>query len=77
MLKIFRAKIVLDYHRTEEENFGLIHEYSPTFNRKNEASASVDEVDCGPNDNFVVNDHMDLGEEFYSVTMGVVTYIGP
>ena len=32
---------------------------------KNEAMAGVDEIDCEPNDNLVVNDHMDLGEEYF------------
>ena len=36
MMKILRAKIALDFYRTEETNFGLGNEYSPTFNRKNE-----------------------------------------
>ena len=36
MMHILRAKIALDFHHTEERNFGLEHECSPTINRKNE-----------------------------------------
>ena len=34
MMHILRAKIVLDFHHTEERNFGLEHEHSPTIIRK-------------------------------------------
>ena len=63
MMHILRAKIALDFHQTEERNFGLEHEYSPTLNRTNEAMAGVDEIDCEPTDNLAENDHMDLGED--------------
>ena len=51
MMHILRAKIALDLHQTQERNFELEHEYSPTLNRKNEAMAGVDEIDCKPTDN--------------------------
>ena len=38
MMNILRAKIALDFHHTEERNFGLEHEHSPTINRKNKIS---------------------------------------
>ena len=65
MMHILRAKIELEFHQTEESNFGLKHAYSPTLNRKNEAMAGVDKIDCEPTDNLAVNDHMDLGEEYF------------
>ena len=65
MIKILRAKITLDFHRTEETNFGLDNEYSPTLNRKNEDMAGVEEMYCEPAGILVVNDHMDLGEEHF------------
>ena len=49
MMKIHRAKIALCFYHTVETNIGIIHEYSPTLNRKNEAMAGVDEMDCEPN----------------------------
>ena len=64
MMKIIRAKIALNFHSIEETNFGLDNEYSPTFNRKNEAMAGVEEIYCEPPDNLHVNDHIDLGEEY-------------
>ena len=71
MMHILRAKIALDFHQTEERNFGLEHEYSPTLNRKNEAMAGVDEIDCEPTDNLAVNDHMYLGEtRFFKLSNG-------
>ena len=65
MMHILRSKIALDFHHTEERNFGLEHEHSPTINRKNEIMAGVDEIDCEPINNLVQNDHMDLGEEHF------------
>ena len=35
MIHILCSKIVLDFQQTEERNFWLEHEYSPTLNRKN------------------------------------------
>ena len=64
MMHILRAKIALDFHQTEERNFGLEHEYSPTLNCTNSAMAGVNEIDCDPTDNLAVNDHMDLGEDY-------------
>ena len=58
MMQIFRAKIALDSHRTEETIFGLEHGYSLTLNRKNKAMVSVDKIYCELTDNLVVNDHM-------------------
>ena len=63
MMTIIRAKIDLKFHSTEESNFGLDNEYSPTLNRKNEAMARVEEIFWEPIENLFVNDHMDLGEE--------------
>ena len=62
MMKIIRTKIALNFHSTEETNFGLDNGYSPTFNRN---VAGVEEIYCEPPDNLVVNDHMDLGEEHF------------
>ena len=66
MMHILRSKIALDLHHTEERNFGLEHEYSPTINHKNETMTGVDGIDCEPTDNLAQNDHMDLGEEYFS-----------
>ena len=33
MMKILRTKIALKFHSTDESNFGLDNEYSPTLNR--------------------------------------------
>ena len=60
MMKIIRAKITLNFYSTEETNFGLDNAYYPTFNRKNEAMAGVEEIYCEPPDNLVVNDRTDL-----------------
>ena len=65
MMHMLRTKIALNFHQTEERNFELEHEYSSTLNRKNEAMAGVDEIDCEPTDNLAENDHMDLGEEHF------------
>ena len=65
MMKILRAKIALNFHRTKETNFGLDNEYSQTLNRKNEAMTGIEEIYCEPVENLVVNDHMDLGEEYF------------
>ena len=65
MMKILRTKITLKFHCTEESNFGLDNEYSPTLNRKNEAMTGVEEMFCEPIENLIVNDHMDLGEEYF------------
>ena len=54
IIQILRTKIALNSHRTEETNFGLVYEYSPTLNRKNDAMASVDEIDCEHNNNLFV-----------------------
>ena len=51
MMEILRAKIALDFHRTEGTNVGLDNEYSPTLNRKNEAMARVEEIYCEPVEN--------------------------
>ena len=64
-MQIFRVKIVLDFHRTEETTFGLGNEYSHTLNRKNEAMARVEDIYCEPVENLNVNDHIDLGEEHF------------
>ena len=61
MMKILRAKIALDFYRTEETNFCLDNEYSPTLNRKNKAMVGVEKIHCESVENLVVNDHMDLG----------------
>ena len=61
MMKILRAKIDLDFHRTEETNFCLDNEQSPTLNRKNKAMVGVEKIHCESVENLVVNDHMDLG----------------
>ena len=63
MMHVLRAKIALNFHRTEETNFGLDSEYSPTLNRKNKAMAGMEETYCEHTTNLVVNDHIDLGEE--------------
>ena len=63
MMQILRTKIDLHFHRTEETDFCLVHEYLSTLNRKNEAMGGTDKIDCEPTDNVVVNDHMRLGEE--------------
>ena len=65
--KILRAKIALEFHRTEERNIGLDNEYYPTLNRKNEATPGVEKICCEPSDNLVVNDRVDLGEDFFKV----------
>ena len=54
IIQILRTKITLNSHRTEETNFELVYEYSPTFNRKNDAMASVDEIDCEHTNNLLV-----------------------
>ena len=63
MIRILRAKIALKFHSTEESNFGIDNEYSPTLNRNNEAMTGFEEIFCEPFENLIVNDHMDLGEE--------------
>ena len=65
MMKIFRAKIALDFHCTEETNFGLDNEYSPPLNCKNGFMANVEEIYCEPAEHLVVNDHMDLDKEHF------------
>ena len=65
MMQILRAKIALKFYSTEESNFGLINEYSPTLNRKNEAMVGVEEIFCEHIENLIVNDHIDLGEEYF------------
>ena len=65
MMHILRVKISLDFQLTEERNFGIEYEDCPTLNRKNEAIAGVDEIDCEPTDNLAVNNYMDLGEEYF------------
>ena len=65
MMQILRAKIALKFHNTEESNFGLEDEYSPTLNRKNKAMTEVEEIYCEPIENLIVNDHIDLGEEIF------------
>ena len=63
IMHILRANIALDFQQTEERNFGLEHDYSPTINRKNETMTGIDEKDCEPTDNLAQKDHIDLGEE--------------
>ena len=53
-MQIFRVKIALDFHRTEETNFGLIHKYTPTLNRKNEGITGIEKIDCEPTGDLVV-----------------------
>ena len=65
MMHILRSKIALDFHQTEERNFGLEHEYCPTINRIDETMTGVDEIDCERTDNLAQNDYMDLGEEHF------------
>ena len=67
MMHILRAKIALDFHCTEEKIFGLDNEYFPTLNRKNEAMAGVEEIDCEPTNSLVLYDHMDLVETHFKV----------
>ena len=56
MMKILRAKIALNFHRTEKTNFCLDNEYSPTLNRKNKAMVGVEEIYREPVENLNVND---------------------
>ena len=65
MMKVLRAKIALDFHRTKKTNIGLDNGYSPTLNRKHEVMTGVEKIYCEPTNIFVVNDHMDLGEEYF------------
>ena len=65
MMHNLRAKIVLNFHRTEEINVGLEQKCSLTLNRKNEATVDVEELYYEPSNNLVVNDHMNLGEDCF------------
>ena len=65
MMKILHAMIALDFHRTEEKKIGLDHEYYPTFNCKNKATAGVEEIYYESFEILIVNDHMGLGEEHF------------
>ena len=60
MKPILRAKIGLNFHRTEKRNFGLELEYSSTLNRKNEAMVDVEEIHCETTNNLVVNGYMNV-----------------
>ena len=53
-MQIFRVKIALDFHRTEETNFGLIHKYTPTLNRKNEGITGIEKIEREPTGDLVV-----------------------
>ena len=64
-MKILRAKIALNFHRTEETNFGLDNEYSPTLNHKNEAMAGVEKIYFEPVERLNMNDHTGLGKEHF------------
>ena len=46
MMHILRAKIALDFRRTDETNVGLDREYSPSLNRENEDMASDEKINC-------------------------------
>ena len=43
-MKVPRANIVIKFHCIEEANFGLVHNYSPTINRSNDALVDDEEL---------------------------------
>ena len=43
-MKVPRANIVIKFHCIEEANFGLVHDYSPTFNGSNDDMVDDEEL---------------------------------
>ena len=43
-MKVPRANIFIKFYCIEEANFGLVHDYSPTVNRSNDALVDDEEL---------------------------------
>ena len=63
LMELLREKIAMKYFNEETSNFGLVNEYSPTINRKNDVTDCVNECDIEPIANRDVEELIDLGEE--------------
>ena len=62
-MDLLRVKIAMRYENTEETNFGIVNDHTPTENRNNEVMAGVEESVREPIDNINIEQCMDLGEE--------------
>ena len=66
MMKALRVKIIRDFFVcTEDINFGLVHEYYATLSCNNNTMAGVEEIVYESTDDLSINEHMDLGEEYF------------
>ena len=63
LMDLLRVKIAMRYSKTEERNFGIVNDHTPTENRNNEVMAGVEESVREPIDNINIEQCMDLGEE--------------
>ena len=43
LMDLLRVKIAMRYVNTEETNFGIVNDHTPTVNRNNELMAGVEE----------------------------------
>ena len=62
-MDLLRVKIAMRYVNTEETNFGIVNDHTPTVNRNNETIAGVEESVHEPIDDINIEEYMDLGEE--------------
>ena len=62
-MDLLRVKIAMRYVNTEETNFGIVNDHTPTVNRNNKVIASVKKSFREPIDNISIEECVDLGEE--------------
>ena len=56
-MELLRVKIAMRYVNTEETNFGIVSEHTPTVNCNNEVMADVEEAVREPIDNINSNEY--------------------
>ena len=72
LMDLLRVKIAMRYVNTEETNFWIVNDHTPTVNRNNEVMAGVEEYVREPIDDINIEECMDLGEEaLLQLTVGV------
>ena len=59
LMDLLRVQIAMRYINTEETNFGIVNDHTPTVNRNNEAMAGVEESVREPIDNVNIEECMD------------------
>ena len=55
----------MKFIKTEWINLGVVVDYSPSFNGINDTMVGFKETVGNPNEKININEHIDLGEEYW------------